>query len=110
MHGIHAAEKLFISKSEKCVEQFDVPKCEFHAKLYTSWRWMMSKYVFLLNVLVICLMCNIRPIIAIIFHRFSVEVSCLCLSLREIINKSTAIAFLYIILVSDIPTRSKQLK
>ena len=46
-------------------------------------------------------MSNIRPIIAIIFCRSSLEVSCPCLFLRETINKSTAISFLYFIFVFD---------
>ena len=87
MHGIHAAEKLVLSESEKCVAQFVVPKCGFHAVLNNSWGWMMSKYVFLLNIFVDLFDVQHKAIIAIIFCRFSLEVSCPCLFLRETIQK-----------------------
>ena len=52
MHGIDAAEKLLLFESEKCVEQVVISKCGFHAVRFNSWWWTMSKYVFLLNVIV----------------------------------------------------------
>ena len=63
------------------------PKCGFHAVLNNSWWWMMSKYVFLLNIFVDLFDVQHKAIIAIIFCRFSLEVSCPCLFLRETIQK-----------------------
>ena len=56
----------------------------------------VNTYFFWMSLL-ICLTCNIRPITAIIFGCFSFEVSCACIFLHKIMNKSTAIAFMYFI-------------